>query len=95
MSDSAPYRSAIAQYGASHQQWPTTMDQIGLAPFSGDRNVSGIDLAQNGVLTVNFANASLHGHVLLLTPYVSNNAIHWSCGGDIPAKWLPPSCKDQ
>jgi Zn-dependent protease with chaperone function/Tfp pilus assembly major pilin PilA len=95
MTDSAPYQTAIAQYGVSHQQWPTTMNQMGLAPFAGDRNVSGIELGPNGVLTVSFANAALHGHELLLTPYVSNNTIHWSCGGDVPAKWLPLSCKNQ
>jgi hypothetical protein len=44
-------------------------------------------------LTVSFSNAALNSHVLTLTPYVSNNTIQWSCGGDVPAKLLPLSCK--
>ncbi|WP_158545122.1 M48 family metallopeptidase [Dyella monticola] len=93
MSDSAPYREAIAQYGTSRQQWPTSVDQLGLPKFSGDRTVAGIELEQNGELSITFVNAALRGHTLLLTPYVSNNTIHWSCGGDMPATVLPQECR--
>ncbi|RDS85799.1 M48 family metallopeptidase [Dyella psychrodurans] len=95
MADTEPYRAAIAQYGISHQQWPTSLDQAGLQPFAGDKNVSSIDLGANGELTVSFANVALRDHVLTLTPYVSNNHIQWSCGGDVPAKLLSLSCKAQ
>ncbi len=94
MSDSSPYRSAVAQYGTSHQRWPDSIDQVGLAPFAGDRNVAGITLGANGVLSVAFANPPLRGHVLQLVPYVRNNAVHWSCSGDVSVKWLPPSCRN-
>ncbi|HUA80483.1 MAG TPA: M48 family metallopeptidase, partial [Dyella sp.] len=44
MTDSAPYRQAIAQFGVSRQQWPTTMEQVGMTTFAGDRSVATIDL---------------------------------------------------
>jgi hypothetical protein len=93
MAETLPYRTAIAQYAASHQAWPQSMEQAGVAPFAGDANVAGIQLGADGALTISFAKAPARGHVLLLTPYVRNNAIHWACGGDLPAKLLPPSCR--
>lgn len=95
MSDSAPYREAVAQFGAAHQAWPTSIDQVGLAAFPGDRNVSGITLGARGVLTVDFVSTSMRGHALQLTPYVRDQQIHWSCGGDVPAKLLPADCKQE
>lgn len=95
MTDSAPYRQAIAQFGISHQQWPATVEQVGLTAFPGDRSVAAIGLGENGELSVSFVNTSLRGHTLLLTPYVSNGTIHWSCGGNIPATALPPECHTQ
>lgn len=93
MTESAPYREAVAQYGISHQQWPTSLDEAGLGPLTPDRNVSAIALGADGELTVTFANASLRSHALVLIPEVVNGAIHWQCGGDLQAKWLPVSCK--
>ncbi len=95
MVDSAPYRDAVARYGISHHEWPDAIAKLGLAPFTGDRNVLGIRLGANGTLIVDFANKPLHGHVLQLVPYVRDNAIHWSCGGDVPVKLLPVSCRHQ
>ncbi len=92
MTDSAPYRAAVAQYGTSHRAWPDSVNELGLAAFAGDRSVSSIDLGVNGTLNIRFVNAPLRGHSLLLTPYVHDQAIHWSCGGDVPAKLLPPAC---
>jgi Zn-dependent protease with chaperone function/Tfp pilus assembly major pilin PilA len=95
MTDSAPYRQAVAQYGLSQQQWPTSWQQLGVAPFTGDSSVANIDLGENGALTITFANASLRGHVLQLKPYLSNNTIHWSCDGNLPATVLPQECRAQ
>lgn len=95
MTDSAPYRTAVTRYGLDQQQWPESMAQLGMTPFAGDGNVSAITLGADGVLNVAFAKAPLQGHVLQLTPYVRDNAIHWSCGGDVPAKWLPQACRSQ
>jgi Zn-dependent protease with chaperone function len=95
MTDSAPYEEAVARYGTNHQQWPDAMSQLGIVPFAGNGNVSGITLGENGVLNIAFAKPPLHDHVLQLTPSMRDNAIHWSCGGDIPAKWLPQACRTQ
>lgn len=94
MADSSPYRTAVAQYGTGHQKWPDSIDQLGLTPFAGDRNVAGITLGANGVLSVAFVRPPLRGHVLQLVPYVRNNTVHWSCSGDVSVKWLPPSCRN-
>ncbi|WP_304488653.1 M48 family metallopeptidase [Dyella sp. 2HG41-7] len=95
MIDSAPYRQAVAQFGVSHQQWPTTLQQAGLADFPGDRSVAAIELGENGEISITFVNAALRGHTLLLTPGVSNGTIHWTCGGNIPAAVLPQECRTQ
>lgn len=93
MTDSAPYRQAIAQYNAQQQQWPSSMQQLGLRPFAGDRNVADIDLGDDGELAITFTSASLRNHVLLLKPSVGDNGIAWSCKGDIPPADLPQECK--
>lgn len=95
MADSAPYREAVTQYGISHREWPDTLEKLGLAPFAGDRSVSGISLGAQGMLSVDFVKPPLRGHVLQLIPYVRANVIHWSCAGDVAAKLLPLSCRSQ
>jgi len=95
MTDSAPYRQAIAQYGVAHQQWPTDMAQIGEPAFPGDRNVASIDLQENGTLSITFANKAMHDRKLLLRPFVRNGSILWSCEGNLPAKVLPQECRMQ
>lgn len=92
MTDSAPYQTAVEQYATSHRAWPGSFDELGMVPFAGDQNVSGIALGAKGTLTVSFAKPSLHGKQLQLIPYVRDNTIHWACGGDMPVKWLPPGC---
>lgn len=93
MAESTSYRTAVEQFAMRNQAWPQSIAQTGLAPFGGDANVAGIELGAQGVLTVTFAKAPARGHVLLLTPYVRSGAIHWSCGGDLPAKLLPAACR--
>lgn len=93
MTESAPYRSAIAQYAMSHQQWPASLDQAGVGAITPDRTVAGIALGENGQLTLSFAAPSMRSHSLVLAPYVNQGVIHWQCGGEIPPKWLPSSCK--
>jgi Zn-dependent protease with chaperone function/type II secretory pathway pseudopilin PulG len=95
MADSATYRQAIAQYVQSKQQWPTSLQQLDLASFPGDSTVAGIELGDNGTLTIRFASASLRGHELQLTPYSSNNTIQWTCSGNLPAAALPLECRTQ
>src|SRR6202020_285311 len=60
MSDSAPYREAVGEFGVRNQRWPDSIDQTGLRPFPGDLNVSSITLGANGVLTVDFVKPPLH-----------------------------------
>ncbi|MBE1162686.1 M48 family metallopeptidase [Dyella acidiphila] len=95
MNDSAPYRQAVAQYGISQQQWPTTLGQLDLSSFPGDQQVAGIELEQNGMLTITFAKANLRSHVLQLKPYISNNTVKWACVSDLPATDLPAECRVQ
>jgi hypothetical protein len=95
MTDSAPYRDAVARDGASHQQWPASMEEMNMPPFVGYLSTATITLGENGVLAVGFAKPPLRGHVLQLTPYVAEGALHWSCAGDVPAKLLPLECRDQ
>ncbi|GLQ51303.1 M48 family metalloprotease [Dyella flava] len=95
MTDSAPYRQAIAQYSLSQQQWPSSMQQLGMTEFPGDQTVAGIVLGGNGTLTVTFVSPSMRSRELLLRPYLSNNTIQWSCSGNIPANALPLECRAQ
>ena len=93
MADSAPYREAVAEYAMSHNQWPNSAAQLGVAPFAGDQNVAGIDVGVDGVVIVQFMKPSLHGKVLELTPSLRGRTIQWSCGGDVPEKVWPVSCR--
>ncbi|MEI7037933.1 M48 family metallopeptidase [Fulvimonas yonginensis] len=95
MTDAAPYRAAVEQFAVQHQAWPQSVGQLGLAPFAGDANVAGITLGAEGTLQLTFAKAPARGHVLLLTPYVRDHAIHWACSGDLPAKLLPAECRTE
>lgn len=93
MTDSAPYREAVARYAIEHRAWPESADQLGVAAFAGDVNVSAIRLGANGTLMLELAKPPLRDKTLQLTPYVRGNAIHWACGGDVPAKLLPQECR--
>lgn len=93
MSDSGPYRNAVAQYGISHGAWPNSFAQLGMDPFPGDPQVASIELGANGVLAVQFVKSPLHGKVLELTPYLRGHTIQWTCGGDVPERALPLSCR--
>lgn len=95
MSDTLPYREAIAEFGTSHRVWPSSFEQMGLGPFAGDKQVTSIELGRSGSLSVQFASPSLHGRILQLVPVVNGESITWSCRGDIPAKWLPTECRPQ
>ncbi|WP_458072094.1 M48 family metalloprotease [Rhodanobacter sp. BL-MT-08] len=91
--ESLPYRTAIVSYAISHQQWPTSLDQIGLSAPVADRTIETVELQSNGQLQLNFKAPTLHQHPLLFTPTVERGSITWRCSSDMPAKWLPPSCK--
>lgn len=93
MTDAAPYRTAVAEFGMSHRVWPTSFAQMGMSDYPGDAQVAGITLGEGGVLSVQFAKAPLQGKVLVLTPEVHGGAIEWSCGGNIAAKMLPATCR--
>ncbi len=91
ITDAAPYQSAVAQYAMKNRVWPESIDQVGLPSFAGDKSVSTIQLGPKGELNVSLA-GSLHGHILQLSPYLSQGQIHWACGGDVPTKALPLTC---
>lgn len=88
-----PYRTAVASYAIGHQQWPSSLDQIGLGVPVSDRAVETVALEANGQLLMSFKSPSLRQHPLLFTPAVEHGNIVWHCSSDMPAKLLPPSCK--
>ncbi|MBD8874100.1 M48 family metallopeptidase [Rhodanobacter sp. DHB23] len=92
--DTAPYREAVVRYATVQHQWPESLDQMGMAPFAGDKAVSSISLAPQGVLIATLV-AKPHAAPLTLelSPYVQNHAVLWSCGGDIPSRQLPVACR--
>lgn len=91
MTDSAPYRAAIAQYALKNRVWPESIEQAGLSPFAGDRSVSTIKIGNRGVLNVGLAGA-LRNHVLTLSPYLSGGEIKWTCSGDVSPRILQATC---
>lgn len=93
VSESSPYRRAVAEYAVSHQKWPATLDQTGVGAITPDRTVAAIALGANGELTLRFAAPSMRNRILLLTPYIHEGTVQWQCGGEIPPKWIPASCK--
>ena len=94
---------AIAEYHANTGSWGTNATSVGVTSTAADINgkyVKSVGVAA-GVITATFsdtspqkANAALNNATLTLSPSASvNGDIHWTCGGTVPAKYLPSSCR--
>lgn len=64
---------------------------------STSKYVNKIDTSAAGVITVtaqNFGDSAIDTQTITLTPTISGSVVTtWTCGGSIPAKFRPGSCK--
>ena len=97
-------KTALARYRARQHRWPRDNGQAGLAPAAsiGGKYVDRVEAGADGSIVVHFsalppqhANALIAGKTLVLEPAApAGSQPQWRChSDDIPAKYLPASCR--
>jgi len=97
LSLSTEAKFAVADYYASHGDYPTLNTDAGLAAPTSitSKFVSQVSVDNTGLISVAFsssANAKLHGTTLTLQPTQNGGSVSWRCGG-LPTVYLPQGCK--
>ena len=95
----AACKTSVAEYTASKNALPTTLDQAGCSNIP-TQYVTSVDVGANGVITVT-ASANVGGNpdqtnnTYVLVPLVSGTSITaWSCTtSSIAPKYLPAICR--
>jgi Tfp pilus assembly protein PilE len=75
---------------------PPDTAACGLPTHIGNELVDGVDIGDNGVVTITFSSYHLKNATLLFTPYVEENGgIAWTCseGGTLPTIYRPAKCR--
>lgn len=100
----APAKLAVSEARLSVLSWPTSNEQAGSLRTLNSTYVDTVTIGAGGTVVVAFAaNTGLGAAAstdLILTPTFSST-VEWSCNGergfgaagDIPAKYLPASCR--
>lgn len=99
-------KTAALEYYSNHGTWPDTNAKAGLATDTSitGKYVSKVDVANTGIITATFSNASpqasnaaLNGKVLAFSPVsAGGGTFGWSCTNaatTIDPKYLPSSCR--
>ncbi|WP_089083022.1 pilin [Aquitalea magnusonii] len=89
-------KTAVAEYYASNNTFPSTNASAGLADTIQGNAVSSVSLSGSGVITVTYNSlVDTASNTLTLTPAASNGAITWKCAaGTIATNWLPSNCRN-
>lgn len=83
---------AVAEFVLSEAAWPANAAAAGLAATITSTYVSGITVANTGAITIATTGTGTTGNVTL-TPQTTAGAVVWTCGGSVPAQYLPSSCR--
>ena len=89
-------RTGYTEFVAEHQAWPSAenLTELSAAQAPGKHSID-IDAEHNIEITLE-GKGDIAGKTILLVPQVSDSTIAgWTCtAGTIPAKYLPPSCRN-
>lgn len=93
---------AVVQYYDSHGAWPSNLEPKRTPGFVAPTAIQGNYVGSVAVhpdgrieaLFSNMAGAEIQGDHLTLSPITVAGTIRWVCGSsDLPAKYLPSSCR--
>lgn len=89
-------KTAISEYYASNNAFPSTNASAGLSDTIKGNAVSSVVVGASGVIIVTYNSlVDAASNTLTLTPDASNGAISWKCApGTIAANWLPSNCRN-
>lgn len=91
-------KTAVSEYYASNNAFPSTNTSAGLATTISGNAVSSVVVGTSGVITVTYntlVDSTGASNTLTLTPNASNGAIAWKCApGSIATNWLPSNCRN-
>jgi len=89
-------KNSVAEYAQTTNTLPADLSASGCAS-NATQYVASLGVA-SGVITVTATNSvggTANGQTYVLTPAFTSAAgtVSWSCGGSIPAKYLPANCR--
>jgi type IV pilus assembly protein PilA len=91
-----PFKTAVTDYFASNNQFPTGPESAGIADITSSSagSVSAVELAGNGVITITFRTtvAPAGQNTVTLTPTSGSAGVSWVCGGTLTSGLKPRSC---
>jgi len=90
-------KNSISEYAQTTNALPANLSTSGCAS-NPTQYVASLDVGATGAITVTATNSvggSANGGTYVLTPAFTSAAgtVSWSCGGSIPAKYLPANCR--
>lgn len=100
LSLAASAKSAVTEYVASNNAWPTDNSQAGLAASTDIKGkaVTSVAVGSNGVITVTYNSyVDASNNKLTLSPTSEAGSITWACAkastNGVDAKFLPANCR--
>jgi type IV pilus assembly protein PilA len=93
----APAKMAIAVFQQAQGRFPQSNAEAGLEPptsYVGEY-VASVSVGAEGVISVQFDDASLSNGVLTFTPSMdAAGAVNWTCSTFMPHRLVPPECRN-
>jgi len=91
-----PYEQGVLKYIQEHNERPSSNEDIGLGaePQPPVPGIAGIEVGDQGEITIEFSAKGIAGKTLSLTPSIDDDHLTWQChSDDLLPKHLPSSCR--
>ena len=90
-------KSAVTEYYANENTWPTSNAQAGLSTSTNikGKGVLSVSVGANGVVTATTTDKVVTGGQLVFTPTDNQGSVSWACTHNtaLKAKWVPTECR--
>ncbi|HUS25282.1 MAG TPA: pilin [Candidatus Binatia bacterium] len=80
------------QEGGSFPESNAAADLPEPATYAG-KYVGSIEILAGGVVQVTFSDVALAGRHVAFTPAMQGASVDWTCASDLPASYLPATCR--
>ncbi|RQO66912.1 prepilin-type cleavage/methylation domain-containing protein [Aquitalea sp. FJL05] len=91
-------KTAVSEYYASNNQFPTSNASAGLSTSISGNAVSSVVVGTSGVITVTYntlVDSTGSANTLTLSPSSGSGAISWKCAAaTLPTNWVPSNCRN-
>lgn len=95
MNQTRAVRQYLESFARSNGRFPSEaeVDELDLSDFETGKYAIGINPGDGRVYVEYYHDALEDGNVLVLTPRVEGDELHWDCEADMKSKYLPKQCR--